>query len=101
MFLTWNPWHGCRKYSEGCAHCYMYYLDAQRDRDGSEIYRTKTNFNLPVKKTRQGAYKIPSGTMLHVCMTSDFFLQEARIAYSPAAGRAAKRVRKPPCTPPG
>ena len=66
-FLTWNPWHGCRKYSEGCAHCYMYYLDAQRDRDGSEIYRTKTNFNLPVKKTRQGAYKIPSGTMLHVC----------------------------------
>lgn len=77
MFLTWNPWHGCRKYSEGCAHCYMYYLDAQRDRDGSEIYRTKTNFNLPVKKTRQGAYKIPSGTMLHVCMTSDFFLQEA------------------------
>lgn len=51
----------------------MYYLDAQRDRDGSEIYRTKTNFNLPVKKTRQGAYKIPSGTMLHVCMTSDFF----------------------------
>lgn len=76
-FLTWNPWHGCRKYSEGCAHCYMYYLDAQRDKDGSEIYRTKTNFNLPVKKTRQGAYKIPSGTMLHVCMTSDFFLQEA------------------------
>lgn len=49
----WNPWHGCRKYSEGCEHCYMYYLDAQRDRDGGEIYKTKTNFNLPLKKTRQ------------------------------------------------
>lgn len=73
----WNPWHGCRKYSEGCEHCYMYYLDAQRERDGSEIYRTKTNFNLPLKKTRQGTYKIPAGTMLHVCMTSDFFLEEA------------------------
>ncbi|MCM1227444.1 MAG: phage Gp37/Gp68 family protein [Clostridium sp.] len=73
----WNPWHGCRKYSEGCEHCYMYYLDARRDRDGSEIYRTKTNFDLPLKKTRQGSYKIRSGTLLHVCMTSDFFLEEA------------------------
>ena len=26
----WNPWHGCNKYSEGCDHCYMYYLDAQK-----------------------------------------------------------------------
>lgn len=77
MMQIWNPWHGCRKYSEGCDHCYMYYLDAQRDRDGSEIYKTKTNFNLPLKKTRQGNYKIPSGTLLHVCMTSDFFLEEA------------------------
>ena len=76
---SWNPWHGCNKYSEGCDHCYMYYLDAQRDQDGSLIYKTKTNFNLPLKKTRQGIYKIPSGTMLHVCMTSDFFLEEADV----------------------
>ena len=75
----WNPWHGCNKYSEGCDHCYMYYLDAQRDQDGSSIYKTKTNFNLPLKKTRQGIYKIPYGTMLHVCMTSDFFLEEADV----------------------
>ena len=73
----WNPWHGCRKYSEGCEHCYMYYLDAQKDKNGGEIYKTKTNFNLPLKKTRQGNYKVPSGTTLHVCMTSDFFLEEA------------------------
>ncbi|MDE6780547.1 MAG: phage Gp37/Gp68 family protein, partial [Ruminococcus sp.] len=32
MMQIWNPWHGCRKYSEGCDHCYMYYLDTQRDR---------------------------------------------------------------------
>ena len=73
----WNPWHGCRKYSEGCEHCYMYYLDAQRDREGSEIYKVKSNFNLPVKRTRSGEYKIPSGSTVHVCMTSDFFLEEA------------------------
>lgn len=73
----WNPWHGCRKYTEGCENCYMYYLDKQYDRDGSEIYKVKTNFNLPVKKDRAGNDKIPSGTLLYTCMTSDFFLEEA------------------------
>lgn len=73
----WNPWHGCKKYSEGCEHCYMYYLDAERDRDGSEIYKVKGNFDLPLKKTRGGEYKLPSGSTVHVCLTSDFFLEEA------------------------
>ena len=73
----WNPWHGCRKYSEGCEHCYMYYLDAQRDKDGGEIYRVKNNFDLPLKRTREGSYKIPSGSTVHVCLTSDFFIEEA------------------------
>ena len=26
--IIWNPWHGCHKVSEGCAHCYMYFLDS-------------------------------------------------------------------------
>ena len=73
----WNPWHGCKKYSEGCKYCYMYYLDAQRDKDGSNIYKVKTNFNLPLKKDKNGEYKIKSGSLVHVCMTSDFFLDEA------------------------
>ena len=29
MHDIWNSWHGCRKYSEGCDHCYMYYLGTQ------------------------------------------------------------------------
>ncbi len=73
----WNPWHGCHKYSEGCEHCYMFYLDAQRDKRGDEIYKTKTNFKLPLSKTRSGEFKIPSGSSVRVCMTSDFFLEEA------------------------
>ncbi|MBD5420441.1 MAG: phage Gp37/Gp68 family protein [Muribaculaceae bacterium] len=20
--VSWNPWHGCHKISEGCRHCY-------------------------------------------------------------------------------
>ena len=27
MHDIWNPWHGCVKCSEGCQHCYMYFLD--------------------------------------------------------------------------
>lgn len=55
----------------------MYYLDGKRDRDGSEIYRTKAGFRYPLSKTRDGQYKVKSGEMLRVCMTSDFFLEEA------------------------
>ena len=34
MHDIWNPWHGCVKCSEGCAHCYMYFLDGQRGMSG-------------------------------------------------------------------
>lgn len=75
--LIWNPWHGCRKISEGCANCYMYYLDELRDADGSKIYKVKNNFNLPLKRNKAGEYRIKSGSHVHVCLTSDFFLEEA------------------------
>ena len=77
MHDIWNPWHGCHKCSEGCENCYMFFLDAQRGKDGSEIYRTKAGFRYPLSKDRQGYYKIKSGEMIRVCMTSDFFLEEA------------------------
>ncbi|MBO5560771.1 MAG: DUF5131 family protein [Firmicutes bacterium] len=55
----------------------MYFLDRMRDMDGSQIFRTKTGFNYPLQKDRKGNYKIKSGEMIRVCMTSDFFLEEA------------------------
>ncbi|CAD7286654.1 hypothetical protein LMG7974_00017 [Campylobacter majalis] len=73
----WNPWHGCIKISEGCANCYMYYLDAKYGKSGSEIYRTKTGFNYPLSRHKDGRYKIKSGEMIHVCLSSDFFLKQA------------------------
>lgn len=76
MHDIWNPWHGCRKISEGCRHCYMYFLDSRRDRNGGEIYRTQS-FNYPLRTTRSGGYRIKSGELIRVCMTSDFFLPEA------------------------
>lgn len=77
MHDIWNPWHGCIKCSEGCQNCYMYFLDRVRDRDGAEIYRTKSGFDYPLKRDRQGNFKIRSGEQIRVCMTSDFFLEEA------------------------
>ena len=55
----------------------MYFLDGLRDKDGSEIYRTKAGFRYPLSKDRNGRYKVQSGEMIRVCMTSDFFLEEA------------------------
>lgn len=74
---NWNPWHGCRKKSEGCQNCYMYFLDAQRGRDGAQISRVKAGFDLPVRKHRDGSFLVKPGSRLFVCMTSDFFLEEA------------------------
>ena len=77
MHSNWNPWHGCIKCSEGCQNCYVYYIDAMRGRNGADIYRTKTGFRYPLSRDRAGSYKIQSGEMISVCMTSDFFLEEA------------------------
>ncbi len=76
MHDIWNPWHGCRKISEGCQHCYMYFLDKMRDQDGSRVYRTD-GFDYPLRRDRHGRWRVKSGETLRVCMTSDFFLEEA------------------------
>lgn len=77
MHDIWNPWHGCIKKSEGCQHCYMYFLDKQRGGNGRRIYKVKNNFDYPLSKDKNGRYKIKSGEIIRVCMTSDFFLEEA------------------------
>lgn len=77
MHDIWNPWHGCRKCSEGCDNCYMYYLDRARGKNGADIYRTRSGFNYPLQKDKNKCFKIKSGEMIRVCMVSDFFLEEA------------------------
>lgn len=77
MHDIWNPWHGCAPVSEGCENCYMYYLDGKRGMDPSLITRSKTAFDYPLQRTRDGSYKIKAGELIRVCMTSDFFLPEA------------------------
>ncbi len=73
----WNPWHGCVRASEGCDHCYMYTMDKWRGLDGSVVRRSKTGFDYPLQRRRDGSRRVRSGELIRVCMTSDFFLREA------------------------
>jgi hypothetical protein len=55
----------------------MYYVDSLRGKiDSRKCFRTGS-FRYPVEKERGGEYRIKSGEMIRVCMTSDFFLEEA------------------------
>ena len=74
--MRWNPWHGCKKYSEGCKNCYVYRIDERHGKDSSIILRNK-DFNLPLRKTKKGGFKIPAGETVYTCFSSDFFLLEA------------------------
>lgn len=74
--VMWNLWHGCHKLSAGCRHCYVFRGDSKRGVDSNLVTQTK-NFNLPVQKKRDGSYKIPSGTLVYTCFTSDFFVEDA------------------------
>ncbi len=76
MSVLWNPWHGCHKISPGCANCYVYRGDARHGRDSSCVKKTG-DFALPVKRDRQGAFKVPAGELVYTCFTSDFLLKEA------------------------
>jgi len=54
----------------------MYRGDARRGVDSSIVTQTK-NFDIPIRKKRSGEYKIPSGTDVYTCFTSDFFNKDA------------------------
>ncbi|MBE5801913.1 MAG: DUF5131 family protein [Clostridiales bacterium] len=74
--VSWNPWHGCKRYSTGCLHCYVYRRDESVERDASQVQKNAA-FDLPIRKKRDGSYHIPSGETVFTCFTSDFFLEEA------------------------
>lgn len=74
--VMWNPWRGCRKYSEGCRHCYIHKGDARRGVNTSEIVRTN-HFYGPVAKKKNGEYRIPPGQMVYLCFSGDFLIEEA------------------------
>ena len=75
--VSWNPWHGCHRVSEGCRNCYMFLGDESRGvGDSDTVRRSKTQFDLPLKKDRKGSFQLKNRLVL-TSMTSDFFIEEA------------------------
>lgn len=72
----WNLWHGCHKLSAGCRNCYVYRGDSKHGRDSTVVAKTE-KFNLPLQRKRDNTYKIPAGTLVYTCFTSDFLIEEA------------------------
>lgn len=78
--VTWNLWHGCSRVSTGCSRCYMFRRDKAVGKDPTKVRKTQS-FNLPVRVLRAGAhkglYKIPAGSHIFTCFSSDFFHKDA------------------------
>lgn len=74
--VQWNLWHGCTKVSAGCKNCYVYRRDMSVGRDPTKVEKTQ-RFDLPVRVLRSGAYqglyKVPAGSRVSTCFSSDFF----------------------------
>lgn len=66
---TWNPWHGCKKVSDGCKFCYMYRDKERYGKDPSLVLKSKTMFSAPLK------WKEPK--LVFTCSWSDWFIEEA------------------------
>lgn len=78
IYADWNPWHGCTKLSPGCKYCYVYRQDEMYGSLTSSAKCRKTAaFDLPIRRKRDGSYKIPPGKMVFTCFTSDFLLKDA------------------------
>lgn len=73
----WNPWHGCTRISSGCKHCYVYRQDEMYGAAVSSQCRRTSSFDLPIRRRRDGSWKIPSGSVVYTCFTSDFLLEDA------------------------
>ena len=56
-------------------HCYVFRRDAEFEKDSNIVAKT-SSFNLPIRRDRQGVWKVPSGTLMWTCFTSDFFIEE-------------------------
>lgn len=77
-YADWNPWHGCTKISPGCKYCYVYRQDEMYgSTTDSSLCHKNAAFDLPLKRKRDGTYKIPSGKIVFTCFTSDFLLPDA------------------------
>lgn len=68
---TWNPWHGCKKVSDGCKFCYMFRDKERYGQKPTIVLRSKTMFSEPLK------WKDPQ--LVFTCSWSDWFIEDADV----------------------
>ena len=78
--MSWEPWTGCYKASEGCKYCYYYGPYSKRYGQNTivktdEFYKPIEIVYMPRKKLTR--YKVEGGKTVATCFTTDFFLPEA------------------------
>lgn len=73
---AWDPWRGCHRYSDGCRYCYIHKGDARRGVDTETIVKT-TQFDAPIRKNKNGEYRMRPGGLVYLCFRSDFLLEDA------------------------
>lgn len=72
----WDPFRGCHKISEGCKFCYIHKGDYKRGVD-TNIIRKTNRFYAPIERNKKGDYKIKSPSIVNVCFSGDFLIEEA------------------------
>lgn len=68
--FTWNPWHGCKKVSDGCKNCYMFRDKKRYGQDPTQVVRASD-------KTFYAPLKLKEPQRVFTCSWSDFFIEEA------------------------
>ena len=51
MHDIWNPWHGCKKCSEGCQNCYMYFWTDSAAKTALIFTEQRQAFAIPCQRT--------------------------------------------------
>lgn len=73
--MNWEPWTGCYAASDGCKYCYYY--GPYSKRHGQNTIEKTPEFDKPLLKTANCAYKIQGGKTVITCFATDFFIPEA------------------------
>ena len=73
--MSWEPWSGCYKVSEG--YTYRYFYGPYSKRCGQNAVEKTGEFDKPIVRTAKGEYKISAGKVVATCFATDFFLPEA------------------------
>jgi protein gp37 len=85
---NWNPWEGCRRFSEACKHCFIF--PSLYGRDTSVVRRCTSTWGDPLKWQKEAA-EAGGRKTVGVCFCSDFLIEQAD-AWRPEAWDIIKKA---------